>query len=94
MRFADRSRTIPLRDLTARDIEAMSARDESRQYATSRHNQSGGGAVGSSAAPSPSKTCGFCQGEPVFNGASLLDDKPRPALPCPRCGITTEGAPQ
>lgn len=32
--------------------------------------------------------CGFCHGQPVLNAASWLDDKPRPAAPCPRCGVT------
>ncbi len=36
--------------------------------------------------------CGFCHGEPVGNAAvwigGALHDGP---LPCPRCGVTTEG---
>lgn len=35
--------------------------------------------------------CGFCHGTmPVGNGASLIDGKPRPSLPCPRCGRVIE----
>lgn len=42
---------------------------------------------------SPTKpVCGFCKGLPVQDAASWLDDKPRPPLPCPRCGRTNHPA--
>ncbi len=37
----------------------------------------------------PAKVCGFCNGEPVGDAARWLDGKPRPPLPCPRCGVLT-----
>lgn len=35
------------------------------------------------------RVCGFCQGRPVGNAATWVDGKPRPAAPCPRCGVVT-----
>ena len=35
------------------------------------------------------KVCGFCKSKPVGNAATWVDGKPRPAAPCPRCGVTT-----
>ena len=40
MRYADRNRTIPLRDLTVRDIERMEGAAFERDFAASRHNRS------------------------------------------------------
>ena len=32
--------------------------------------------------------CGFCKGKPVGDAATWIAGKPRPPLPCPRCGET------
>lgn len=91
--YADRPRRIPLRDLTIHDIGRMSEAAERRAYVDSRHDRAGDpnpATVGKPPVREPSKVCGFCQGRPVHDARSMLDDKPRPPLPCPRCGEINE----
>jgi len=33
-------------------------------------------------------SCLACWDQPTADGASMIDGKPRPSLPCPRCGVT------